>query len=185
MTTYLHKKEKDEVYRLAYSMHTSFEKLMRLVNLITPKKEFDCVEKFKTAESEMTKIYTQICDHGIYKWDLAAYRICNNALQAAMTTLKNEATALNKKGYKYDEILKRAEKCDGCQYRYHEAWIAINKFTKNNTFASAARAAGKHAFSQKKVHMDGLLHDLKILGSSSWEAEAHINRSLNKDSEIT
>ena len=167
MTTYLHEEEKKELYKFAYSMHTSFEKLMRLVNLITPKEEFDCVEKFKTAESEMTKIYRQICSREDYTWDLDAYRTCNNALQAAMTTLNNEATALNKEGYKYDEILERAQTCHGCQYRYHEAWIAINKFTKNNTFASASRTAGNHAFSQKKVHMDGLLHDLKILGSSS------------------
>lgn len=170
MTTYLHEEEKKELYKFAYSMHTSFEKLMKLVKLI-PKEEFDCVENFKTAESEMTKIYRQICDRKDYKWDLDAYRTCNNALQAAMTTLKNEATALKKKGYKYDEILERAQKCDGCQYRYHEAWIAINKFTQNNTFASASRAAGKHAFNQKKVHMDELLHELKILGSSSWETE--------------
>jgi hypothetical protein len=170
MTTYLHEEEKKELYKFAYSMHTSFDNLMRLVNLI-PKEKFDCVEKFKTAESEMTKIYRQICDREDYKWDLDAYRTCNNALQAAMTTVNNEATALNKEGYKYDEILKRAQTCHGWQYRYHEAWIAINKFTKDNTFASASRAAGKHAFSQKKIHMDELLHELKILGSSSWETE--------------
>ena len=75
----------------------------------------------------------------------------------------NEETALRVAKYKYDEIKKRAQTCHDYQYSYHQVWITINDFTRKNTFATTKRVGGNHVFNLKKLHMDGLLHDLKTM----------------------
>ena len=164
---YLHEVEKTELFNRAYAMKTSFETLKNMLSTLPD--ELECKSLYRKAQQKMLDIEAPIVDQGVYEQDVQKYGECTKALQTARWKLTDETNDMSKE--KFEQLKNQSEACRVKQYRFKQAWDDINTFTRKCKYPEASRRGNYHAtfttFTplHAETTMDGLLRDLKILGT--------------------
>ena len=162
---YLHKEEGDRIFALAYKIKTDFEELKkRLYDIPDNVKDW-----FEDADKNMAILYKPYKPIVIkdWVWDREAYDNCLNDLQGGIDRLEFQKQEITSE--RYNKIYKWAVACRKSLNLFRTDWDTINDYNRRTGVDNANRwrYANYHAFNEKKIHMDGLLHDLKLLASET------------------